>query len=285
VPAEVERDGADARALHAVLVDGAGVVVATGRLLDAGDHGRVGRVAVDPAARGTGAGTAVMTALERASGALGLIRVRLHAQQPVVGFYLRLGYAAVGSPDSEAGLAHQWMERELLPGLREVADSDSAAIIDLIGGCFAEYPGCVLDLAGLDDWMRAPATARAGSGARQWVVPGVGGALAACIGLAPDGERGAEVKALYVRREARRRGFGAALVGWAERAARQDGREWVSLWSDTRFADAHRLYTRLGYRRLAGHRDLHDPSHTREWPFRKELSGGRARIGDGTTPS
>jgi predicted GNAT family N-acyltransferase len=191
VPPEVERDGADPAALHAVLVGPDRLVVATGRLLDAGDHARIGRVAVAVEARGTGAGAAVMTALERAARVMGLPRVRLHAQEPVVGFYARLGYRAVGAPDTEAGLAHQWMERDLLAGWREVRDDDAAGLQDLVGGCFAEYPGCVLDLDGLDDWMRAPASTRAGQGALQWVVPGEGGRLLACAGLGGSAGGGA----------------------------------------------------------------------------------------------
>nr|MBA3524637.1 GNAT family N-acetyltransferase [Geodermatophilaceae bacterium] len=44
---------------------------------------------------------------------------------------------------------------------RDATDADSAAVITLIGGCFAEYPGCVLDLPGIDAWMQAPASAYA----------------------------------------------------------------------------------------------------------------------------
>lgn len=271
VPPEVERDGADPAALHAVLVGPDRLVVATGRLLDAGDHARIGRVAVAVEARGTGAGAAVMTALERAARVMGLPRVRLHAQEPVVGFYARLGYRAVGAPDTEAGLAHQWMERDLLAGWREVRDDDAAGLQDLVGGCFAEYPGCVLDLDGLDDWMRAPASTRAGQGALQWVVPGEGGRLLACAGLGGSAGGGAELKSLYVGRQSRRSGLGTAMVGVVERTARGRGHPWIELWSDSRFGDAHRLYTSLGYRRLAGHRDLHDPSATREWSFRKDF--------------
>jgi hypothetical protein len=55
----------------------------------------------------------------------------------------------------------------------------------------------------------------------------------------------------------------------AEAATR--GARALELWSDTRFADAHRLYARLGYERLPDARELHDLSHSVELHFRKVL--------------
>lgn len=269
VPPEIERDGADPRAWHAVVQDDSGRVWATGRLLDAAEHARLGRIAVRAAGRGGGAGALVVTALERTAALLGLPVIRLHAQEAVVGFYRRLGYRAEGAPDLEAGLTHQWMVRELLPGLRPVRDGDALAVQDLIGGCFAEYPGCVLDLAGVDSWMRAPASERAAGDGRMWVLED-GGELLASVALGAD-PVGLELKSLYVRAGARRRGYGAALIGLVERTGRERGAAGVALWSDTRFADAHRLYAWLGYRKQAGSRLLHDPSQTREWRFEKDL--------------
>lgn len=262
----IERDGKDAAAIHAVLVDPAGVVVGTGRLLDEGDHARLGRIAVSSAERGRGTGRLVVEALEQVARSLGLPRVRLHAQQDVVGFYERLQYVVSGPPDLEAGISHRWMERDLLPGLREVTDQDGAAVQALVGGCFAEYPGCVLDLDGVDMWMRAPDTRRGAAGAFWVCADGPG--LVASVGWGPA-EGGLELKSLYVAAPARRRGYGKALVGLVERAARQRGVRSVELWTDTRFTDAHRLYARLGYVRLPGIRELGDPSRTVEYHFSK----------------
>jgi GNAT superfamily N-acetyltransferase len=287
VPAELERDGLDPACWHAVALDAQGRVQATGRLLDAGDHARVARVAVRPDARGGGVGASVLAALEELARLQGLPRVRLHAQLPVTGFYARLGYRPVGEPDWEAGLEHRWMERELLPGLRPVTDADAADIQQLIGGCFQEYPGCVLDLASLDEWMTAPATKRGDLGGL-WVVPAASGpaasglaasGLAACGGWGPveepGGPAGVELKSLYVAAPARRAGYGRALVGLVERTARQLGAPWVQLWTDSRFVQAHRLYEDLGYLRLPQTRRLHDPSDTTELFYRKAVQPGR----------
>jgi GNAT superfamily N-acetyltransferase len=157
-------------------------------------------------------------------------------------------------------------------GLREVRDADSAALIELISGCWAEYPGIVLAIDEEEPWLRRPASyyARAGVTARMWVVDDRDG-LAACVGVKPleDGAV-AELKSLYVATWARRRGLGSALVDVVERYAIAHGARTIRLWSDSRFANAHRLYVRLGYRR-SGQRDLNDLSDTTEYGFVKPL--------------
>ncbi len=155
--------------------------------------------------------------------------------------------------------------------MRPATDEDSAAIVTLIGCCFAEYPGCVLDLPGLDAWMLAPATAYAGTGGGLRVVE-ADGAVVACVGYKPAGPGRVELKSLYVGAAARRAGLGARLVALVEDAARAGGASLVELWSDSRFADAHRLYERLGYIRGSQTRQLHDPSGTTEYFFDKPLA-------------
>lgn len=236
---------------HAVVGDG----LATGRLVDAGGavaFGRVGRMAVEESARGTRLGLAALRELEDAARLRGLIGVELHAQLSAQGFYDRAGYVVVGEEYLEQGIPHVTMQRSWLPGLRPVRADEALAVQDLIGGCFAEYPGCVLDLADLDAWMVEPASRPL------WVVPSdVPGELDACVCVGT----GDELKSLYVRNSARCAGFGTSLVRLAVRnRARQ-------LWSDTRFTDAHRLYERLGWVRQLGTRDLRDPSNTTEYQF------------------
>jgi predicted GNAT family N-acyltransferase len=118
ISAELERDAADATAVHAVSRDAAGRLVATGRLLpDAAGPGRalIGRMAADPAVRGRGHGTAVLEALHRAALAAGQTAVELHAQVTARRFYERAGYTVVGAEYPEAGIAHVTMVRELGP--------------------------------------------------------------------------------------------------------------------------------------------------------------------------
>ena len=166
--------------------------------------------------------------------------------------------------------------------LREVRDGDAPGLASLIGGVFAEYPGCVLDLDGIDADLQAWASHLAALDGAGWVLEDGRGRVVACVGVAPTGElppgaeldtgeRAAELKRLYVHADLRRQGIGWALVARVEAWAREHGAVVVVLWSDTRFEDAHRLYDRLGYRQLEARRDLHDPSHTTEAAFVRRL--------------
>ena len=269
VPVSIERDDLDATADHALaLLDGR--VVGTGRLL-AGDDGigRVGRMAVLDEVRGHGVGAAVLRFLEGRAADRGLREIELHAQSHACGFYARAGYEPVGAEYEEAGIPHRTM-RKPLPVLRDVRDDDAAALIELIGGCWSEYPGCVLDIDAEEPWLRAPAAAYARWSGRMWVVE-LDGVVRACVGLKPLEAGVAELKSLYVAAPARRRGVGERLTRLVEAEARRLGCTRIELWSDTRFAAAHHLYERLGYTRLPHTRDLHDLSNTTEYAFARSL--------------
>jgi putative acetyltransferase len=156
--------------------------------------------------------------------------------------------------------------------VRAARDEDAEGLVALVGGVFAEYPGCVLDPDDLDADLFAWASHLAGSDGAGWVVTARDGDVVACVGVVPVDEATVELKRLYVAAAARRRGLGAALVALVEAWARDHGRHRVALWSDTRFDDAHRLYGRLGYERADRTRQLHDPSDTVEAHFTRVLA-------------
>jgi GNAT superfamily N-acetyltransferase len=156
---------------------------------------------------------------------------------------------------------------------RPVRDTDEPELIELIGGVYAEYPGCVLDLDGVDADLVSPATTFARAGAQLWVIEGHEG-VEATVGAGPLIDGTVELKRLYVAATARRRGLGARLVRFVEEHAAGAGATRVELWSDVRFTDAHRLYERLGYRDTGRRRDLDDPSQTTERHFERLLPAG-----------
>ncbi len=158
-----------------------------------------------------------------------------------------------------------------LDGLRQAVDTDSWALMALIGACWAEYPGCIIDFAGEYPELLAPASHYRAAGGALWVLP-EGDWIAASIGLAPGREQPVELVKLYVARHRRGRGLGQSLVGFVERQARERGATGIELWSDSRFHGAHRLYERLGYRRTGASRDLYDLSKTTEYSFHKVLA-------------
>lgn len=160
------------------------------------------------------------------------------------------------------------------PSLREARDDDQAGLIDLIGGVFAEYPGCVLDVDGELPELRRIASYFAEQAGRFWVAE-YHGRIAGCIGLTPSAEAGAvELKKLYVAEPARCRGLGARLCELVEAEAVRRRARFIDLWSDTRFETAHHFYLKRGYVRGEQIRELYDQSKSVEYYFRKQL--GRA---------
>jgi putative acetyltransferase len=157
--------------------------------------------------------------------------------------------------------------------VRDLRPDDADAVIALIGSVYAEYPGCVMDLPGVDDDLPELADRLAAAGGQGWVVTN-DDAVVACVGVAPIGEGTAELKRLYVAASHRRRGLGRALVALVEaHAVEAFGARTVSLWSDSRFLDAHRLYRQCGYEATGETRQLHDPSDTTEHRFVRHLPG------------
>lgn len=154
--------------------------------------------------------------------------------------------------------------------LRDARDEDGPELIDLIGGVFAEYPGCVMDVDGELPELRAIASHFRKKSGSFWVAER-GGQVIACVGLSPRPNRGVELHKLYVRRECRRQGIGGRLCQLVESSAKERGASHVELWSDTRFETAHQVYEKRGYVRGPTTRALHDKSDTVEYYYRKEL--------------
>ncbi|HEY7948942.1 MAG TPA: GNAT family N-acetyltransferase [Acidimicrobiales bacterium] len=155
--------------------------------------------------------------------------------------------------------------------MRPARDSDGGGLIELVGSCFSEYEGCVLDTETEMAHLLAVASHFASAQGRAWVAEADHRVVAsiACRPAADPG--GLELQMLYVLAPWRRRGLGSRLVALVEGEARRRGSAFVDLWSDTRFTDAHRLYRSLGYRQAPGDRELHDLSATREYHFSKSL--------------
>ncbi len=218
VPPDLEEDGRDNDADHAIVVDDAGRALATARLLDPGHgsaspddrrgadphlgegpaepSGVIGRVAVRAELRGRGLGRAVTVALEHRASERGLPAVELHAQVTAEGFYAAGGYLPIGGRFMEAGIEHVAMRKELLPGLRRVRDADGPALERLVGTRIDFVIGLGFDHAIALD-------------------------VSAFVALHDHKDADVmELMSLYVAAVARRRGWGTRLVWRAEREAR-----------------------------------------------------------------
>lgn len=112
VPEDLECDAADAAAVH-LLATLDGRPVGTARLLIDGPEGKIGRVAILPDCRGTGAGAALMRAALEELRARCVTTARLGAQTHALGFYEKLGFTAHGPIYDDAGIPHRDMSRPL----------------------------------------------------------------------------------------------------------------------------------------------------------------------------
>ncbi|OGB00060.1 MAG: 4-hydroxybenzoyl-CoA thioesterase [Burkholderiales bacterium RIFCSPHIGHO2_12_FULL_61_11] len=107
IPPAMEWDEADGTAVHAVAYNGLGQGIATGRLVRHASHvGKIGRMAVHRALRGSHVGQVVLHTLMVAARQRGDTEVMLHAQRSAESFYQGLGFAARGAPFDEVGIAH-----------------------------------------------------------------------------------------------------------------------------------------------------------------------------------
>jgi predicted GNAT family N-acyltransferase len=117
VPADLEideHDLANSSTTHFVAYDG-GTPVGASRLRPyAPGVGKVERVAVDKAERGTGLGRLIMLAMEETAREQNFETLKLNAQTYAQRFYEKLGYEPHGDIFEEAGIEHIAMAKKLV---------------------------------------------------------------------------------------------------------------------------------------------------------------------------
>ena len=157
-------------------------------------------------------------------------------------------------------------------GLRPVRDEDGPALMAVVAGCWAEYPGCVTDFEGEAPEYHALATHLARKGGAGWVWAQAGLPVG-LVAVWPAGDGAWELGKMYVAAAARGTGAAATLAEMAEAHARARGAARIVLWSDTRFDRGHAFYERRGYVRRGAIRALADKSASIEFGFTKPVSG------------
>jgi ElaA protein len=102
---DVDGRDLDPSTRHLWVEGDAGAVVGYLRILDEGDHHRIGRVVTEPGSRGAGIGSElVAAALQETPGP-----VTLSAQSHLTGWYERFGFAVDGPEYLDAGIPHRPM--------------------------------------------------------------------------------------------------------------------------------------------------------------------------------
>ena len=155
--------------------------------------------------------------------------------------------------------------------IRPGRNSDAAGYIALIGACWSEHPGVVLDVDAELPEIRALATHMAGCGGALWTAE-QGDEIVGMAATYPAGD-GWRLSRMYVAAGQRGSGLGPDLLRRAEDHARAAGALRMVLWSDVLFTRAHAFYEKHGYVRRGGLRALHDLSNTIEAGFAKPLAG------------
>nr|WP_305880023.1 GNAT family N-acetyltransferase [Siccirubricoccus soli] len=157
--------------------------------------------------------------------------------------------------------------------MRPGRDEDAAGFIALIGACWAEYPGCVLDVDGEVPELRHLATYFAEASGALWVAEKVG-KVVGMVATRPLGDDDAwEICRMYVAAGQRGTGLAHRLLDLAEAHAREQGARRFVLWSDTRFDAAHRFYEKRFYVRQGAIRILDDISKSLEFRYAKPATG------------
>ena len=110
VPAELEWDGLDESARHALALSHQGDAIGCGRMFA---DGHIGRIAVLPQWRKQKVGTAIMEALLDYARAHGYKQVDVDAQTHALPFYRSFGFAEQGKEFMDAGLPHIKMTLKL----------------------------------------------------------------------------------------------------------------------------------------------------------------------------
>ena len=108
VPAEIELDDDDKRALH-LLAFLEGRAVGTARIVMRGGQAKIGRMAVLKSHRRKNVGKKLLIRAITTAKKQGARKIYLHAQVAVIGFYESAGFRCVGPVFDEAGIAHRKM--------------------------------------------------------------------------------------------------------------------------------------------------------------------------------
>ena len=108
-------DSIEEESFHLMGIDEDGNVIASGRVhFNTSDEAQIRYMAVDDNFKRQGIGSEIVTELERYALSKKAVTITLNARENAISFYLSLGYSEVCPYQSDTGIPHKTMKKDLI---------------------------------------------------------------------------------------------------------------------------------------------------------------------------
>ena len=108
-------DSIEKESFHIMGIDEDGNVIASGRVhFNTSDEAQIRYMAVDDNFKRQGIGSEIVTELERYALSKKAVTIMLNARENAISFYLSLGYSEVCPYQSDTGIPHKTMKKDLI---------------------------------------------------------------------------------------------------------------------------------------------------------------------------
>ena len=107
-------DSIEEESFHLMVIDEEGNVIASGRVhFNTSDEAQIRYMAVDDNFKRQGIGSEIVTELEKYALSKKAVTITLNARENAISFYLSLGYSEVCPYQSDTGIPHKTMKKDL----------------------------------------------------------------------------------------------------------------------------------------------------------------------------
>lgn len=108
-------DSIEEESFHLMGIDEDGNVIASGRVhFNTSDEAQIRYMAVDDNFKRQGIGSEIVTELEKYALSKKAVTITLNARENAISFYLSLGYSEVCPYQSDTGIPHKTMKKDLI---------------------------------------------------------------------------------------------------------------------------------------------------------------------------
>ena len=108
-------DSIEKESFHIMGIDEDGNVIASGRVhFNTSDEAQIRYMAVDDNFKRRGIGSEIVTELEKYALSKKAVTITLNARENAISFYLSLGYSEVCPYQSDTGIPHKTMKKDLI---------------------------------------------------------------------------------------------------------------------------------------------------------------------------